>query len=296
MSAADLARPDRAGIDAIRRTMIEARTKEALEDATGDTQTWHISDSPSLDAKEELVRRVRASKGKAFLADAMKAALQLKLLLGLRAELLKSSRTDVQDLVQALTVEELALFFALQQISFAWTYARSTQDVEDLWQRKELCAIKHDVPGTYPGFSLLKKDMLRPEAPQRKKRYGGESVNVKARGDEHDALFSEMVAAREAGLWTIAKGLEARMRLWYDIKTEKWWLFANTRLPSRDNKRNAEFVSMLFDWVRDRYGSSLRAFGAWRCNEGEDEWGFMLRQGRALNEHMTVAMLAQLHE
>lgn len=219
-------------------------------------KTSHLREYVPDAAIVELKTRVTSCGGKLFLSRAMGAAHQLKLLLDQRAALQMSSGVDVRNLVQAFALEELALFFALQHISFAWPFVRSKQDADDLWSREELRATNHDVPGTYAGFTLLQKALLRAATPPKKKAYGGESINVKARGEEHYATIAEIKKAREAGQWAVVKALSSRQRILCDKNTEDWWIFVVTRFPTRNNQSNAQWVSMLFDWVGNRYATA----------------------------------------
>lgn len=94
-----------------------------------------------------------------------------------------------------------------------------------------------------------------------------------------------------SGQGAVVKALSSRQRIWYDKYTEEWWIFVVTRFPTRDNQANARWVSMLFHWEGNRYGLSLWAMGAYKCNQGEDQWNFISRLVRAFNEHMIVATL-----
>lgn len=116
----------------MRDAMVAARTREALESATGDYSTALFVKKPSPEARAEFQQRRTSSGGHMYARDLDSAVFSTKKRVTTRASVTSPFALDFDCFSRTLTRPQLVKFFKKLMVSFAVPYVRAAQDLGEL--------------------------------------------------------------------------------------------------------------------------------------------------------------------
>ncbi|PWN27566.1 hypothetical protein BDZ90DRAFT_232536 [Jaminaea rosea] len=288
-TAAQTKRDDAGDIRRLREAMVNCRSLEALESATGDVSTSHFARW----TEAQFVQRRESSGGRMFMAD-LEAACHLAIIfLIFRAHLGNKSAVDLRIFLSSFSSRELALFIFCQVISMAPFYARTPQDVRDIMATmSELNARNCNSSGTYMLF-IETENARGPQYESVLWKYTGETNWLARRAGEHDREIQGILKAQKDGTQGDVKAGRSRMKLLYREKILDWWPVILTRGPdTRDQQVRVDWLEATFQRMggcEAAPGRKLVDMGSRRCVSYNDRSEFIDRQNRAVCEHAFTA-------
>ncbi|PWN24668.1 hypothetical protein BDZ90DRAFT_262891 [Jaminaea rosea] len=175
------ARRDFGKIRELREAMVNSRSRQALEEITGEWGSAHLEEYPSAEALEELERRLDTPGGRMLLADLEAACHIAKVEIVYRADIGRKSAMDSELFLQSLTTRELALWIIWRMACPALHYIRCAEDAKDLLvARPDLDARLAHCSGTYGFFVKCKAPHPAAPAPSPFFKYFGEGEDIAA--------------------------------------------------------------------------------------------------------------------